>query len=68
MRPREYRKSSREQRIREYFYGPRNDLQPSSSTVPFTNLKVYRVGGGFAAPRSALPIGEHSCYGIVAGG
>ncbi|KAK9841907.1 hypothetical protein WJX84_004995 [Apatococcus fuscideae] len=60
MRPREYRKSSREQRIREYFYGPRNDLQPSSSTVPFTNLKVYRVGSGFAAPQSALPIGGQS--------
>ncbi len=57
VRPREYRKASRDQRIREYFYGPRSDLQPSFTTVPFTSLRVYKVGSGFAAPRSALPIG-----------
>ena len=58
VRPREYRKASRDLRIREYFYGPRSDLQPSFCTMPFASLRVYRVGGGFAAPRSALPIGE----------
>ena len=57
-RPRELRKTSRDQRIREYFYGPRNDLQPSLVTVSFSILRVFRIGSGFAAPRSALPIGE----------
>lgn len=52
------RKATRTARVREYFYGPRNDLQPHSQTVAFRDLAVFRIGGGPQAPNSALPIGE----------
>lgn len=43
--------------FQEYFYGLRNDLCPHSNVVNFSDLHVYRIGGGPQAPRSALPIG-----------
>jgi polyribonucleotide 5'-hydroxyl-kinase len=52
-----FRQKSRSVRIREYFYGPSNDLSPHSNIANFNELCVYRVGGGPQAPRSALPIG-----------
>ncbi|THU48325.1 hypothetical protein C4D60_Mb09t25040 [Musa balbisiana] len=42
---------------REYFYGLANDLSAHSNIVNFTDISVYRIGGGPQAPRSALPIG-----------
>ncbi|KAK8948163.1 hypothetical protein KSP40_PGU022236 [Platanthera guangdongensis] len=52
-----FRQKSRSFRIREYFYGPLNDLSPHSNIVSFTDITVFRIGGGPQAPRSALPIG-----------
>ncbi|KAG8501582.1 hypothetical protein CXB51_003936 [Gossypium anomalum] len=52
-----YRQKSRGYRIREYFYGLANDLSPHSNIANFSDLLVYRIGGGPQAPRSALPIG-----------
>lgn len=43
--------------MQEYFYGLANDLSPHSNIANFSDLFVYRVGGGPQAPRSALPIG-----------
>ncbi|PIA62508.1 hypothetical protein AQUCO_00200490v1 [Aquilegia coerulea] len=51
------RKKARNHRIREYFYGLTNDLSPHSNIASFSDLFVYRIGGGPQAPRSALPIG-----------
>ncbi|GAA0183858.1 mRNA polyadenylation factor [Lithospermum erythrorhizon] len=51
------RQKARGFRIREYFYGLTNDLSPHSNIVNFTDLSIFRVGGGPQAPRSALPIG-----------
>nr|XP_016513218.1 PREDICTED: protein CLP1 homolog isoform X3 [Nicotiana tabacum] len=51
------RQKARGYRIREYFYGPSNDLSPHSNVVNFGDLFIYRIGGGPQAPRSALPIG-----------
>ncbi|WVY92504.1 hypothetical protein V8G54_031592 [Vigna mungo] len=51
------RQKARSYRIREYFYGLSNDLSPHSNIANFSDLFVYRVGGGPQAPRSALPIG-----------
>ncbi|KAL7150860.1 hypothetical protein ABFS83_05G142400 [Erythranthe nasuta] len=51
------RQKSRAFRIREYFYGLANDLSPHSNIVSFSDLYIYRVGGGPQAPRSALPVG-----------
>jgi hypothetical protein len=43
--------------FQEYFYGIANDLAPHSNIVNFSDVSVYRIGGGHQAPRSALPIG-----------
>ncbi|GAB2294325.1 Protein CLP1 [Dionaea muscipula] len=52
-----YRQKSRGYRIREYFYGISNDLSPHSNVANFSDLSIYKIGGGPQAPRSALPIG-----------
>ncbi|KAL9263448.1 CLP1-like protein [Drosera capensis] len=52
-----YRQKSRGYRIREYVYGISNDLCPHSNVANFSDLSVYKIGGGPHAPRSALPIG-----------
>ncbi|KAI3468107.1 hypothetical protein Pfo_024770 [Paulownia fortunei] len=51
------RQKARAYRIREYFYGLANDLSPHSNIANFSDLCIYRVGGGPQAPRSALPVG-----------
>ncbi|CAM8900597.1 unnamed protein product [Rhodiola kirilowii] len=51
------RQKSRGYKIREYFYGLLNDLSPHSNVASFSDLSIYRIGGGPQAPRSALPIG-----------
>ncbi|OVA00308.1 Pre-mRNA cleavage complex II Clp1 [Macleaya cordata] len=51
------RQKARSYRIREYFYGIANALSPHSNIASFSDLFVYRIGGGPQAPRSALPIG-----------
>lgn len=63
------RKASRTNRVREYFYGPRNRLRPHSQTVSLRELAVYRIGTGMQAPSSALPIGgdPQSCFGSSQG-
>lgn len=43
--------------LQEYFYGLANDLSPHSSIASFSDLSIFRIGGGPQAPRSALPIG-----------
>ncbi|EOA33128.1 hypothetical protein CARUB_v10016466mg [Capsella rubella] len=57
-RPKEFRQSSRTSRIQEYFYGLSKELSPYANTSSFSDLQVFRVGGGPQAPRSALPIGS----------
>ncbi|KAJ8459832.1 hypothetical protein OPV22_032758 [Ensete ventricosum] len=57
LRNQRVRQKTRSLRIREYFYGLANDLSPHSNIVNFTDISVYRIGGGPQAPRSALPIG-----------
>lgn len=52
-----FRQKARSHRIREYFYGLSNDLSPHSNVANFSDLCIYRIGGGPQAPRSALPIG-----------
>ncbi|KAL5582386.1 hypothetical protein UlMin_014828 [Ulmus minor] len=51
-----YRQKTRSYRIREYFYGLGNGISPHSNIANFSDLSVYRIGGGPQAPRSALPI------------
>ncbi|GJR15511.1 putative reverse transcriptase domain-containing protein [Tanacetum coccineum] len=43
----------------EYFYGLSNDLSPNSSKANFSDLAIYKIGGGPQALTSAMPIGAH---------
>ena len=56
----EFRRKSRDARIREYFYGLGGDLNPHSQTMAFGQVSIFRVGSGPRAPSSALPIGIES--------
>ncbi|XP_044505948.1 protein CLP1 homolog [Mangifera indica] len=51
------RQKDRSCRIREYFYGLTNNITPCASVANFSDLLVYKIGGGPQAPRSALPVG-----------
>ncbi|XP_020082571.1 protein CLP1 homolog [Ananas comosus] len=57
LRNQKVRQKARSFRIREYFYGLSNDLSPHSNIINFSDVSIYRIGGGPQAPRSALPIG-----------
>ncbi|OWM69762.1 protein CLP1 homolog [Punica granatum] len=59
-RSNKFRQRTRSFRIREYFYGPGNDLSPHANIANFSDLSIYRIGGGPQAPHSALPIGAKS--------
>ncbi|XP_030513567.1 protein CLP1 homolog [Rhodamnia argentea] len=52
-----FRQKFRSLRTREYFYGLTNDLSPHANIANFSDLFIYRIGGGPQAPHSALPIG-----------
>lgn len=41
----EYRRKTRNDKIREYFYGPTGDLCPHSTIVDFDDVILLRVGG-----------------------
>ena len=55
-----FRKTARIDRVREYFYGPKGDLSPHLLELNFEDVRIFKVGGGPRAPRSALPIGAVS--------
>eukprot|EP01094_Clydonella_sp_ATCC50884_P022648 TRINITY_DN5253_c0_g1_i1.p1 TRINITY_DN5253_c0_g1~~TRINITY_DN5253_c0_g1_i1.p1 ORF type:complete len:423 (-),score=133.46 TRINITY_DN5253_c0_g1_i1:9-1277(-) len=57
-RPREFRRETRDKRIREYFYGPREDLCPHQVVVPFSKLDIFKVGSSSKVKDYALPLGE----------
>ncbi|CAF1072694.1 unnamed protein product [Adineta steineri] len=46
----------RENKIREYFYGPRNNICPHVFTIEFNEIKIYKIGAP-QIPDSCLPAG-----------
>ena len=45
--------------FKEYFYGPTGELRARvAKTAYFSQISLYRIGGGPRAPRPALPIGQ----------
>ncbi|CAH0551674.1 unnamed protein product [Brassicogethes aeneus] len=51
------RSESRDQRIREYFYGtPKNSMYPHSFDVKWSEIKLYKIGAP-PLPDSCLPLG-----------
>ncbi|KAM4636819.1 polyribonucleotide 5'-hydroxyl-kinase Clp1 [Discoglossus pictus] len=55
-RSKECRREARDQRVREYFYGPRGSLYPHAFEVKFSEVRVYKVGAP-SIPDSCLPLG-----------
>ena len=57
-RNREQRAEGRDWRIKQYFYGPRNNLFPHSYEVNFSDLKdkLFKIGAP-ELPSSCLPLG-----------
>ncbi|GAA96735.1 uncharacterized protein L969DRAFT_54405 [Mixia osmundae IAM 14324] len=57
-----YRRRLRAKQIHSYFYGGPTvscgALSPHNASILFDYLKVYRIGADFAAPSSALPLGQ----------
>lgn len=53
-----FRRATRDAAVKAYFYGPEGDLAPSSTTVDFGKVSVFKIGSGPRAPSSALPIGQ----------
>ena len=47
----------RNQLIRQYFYGISNELSPHTQVIHWREIEIYRLGGGYIAPNTALPIG-----------
>ncbi|BFZ01915.1 hypothetical protein BsWGS_04954 [Bradybaena similaris] len=53
------RAESRDSRIREYFYGLKNNFFPHSFDVKFNDVKIFKVGAP-SLPESCLPLGMKS--------
>ena len=59
----EFRRKTRDDRFREYFYGfdfVSNPLSPVAQSAFFSSVSFYKVGGVPKAPTSALPIGQEA--------
>ncbi|XP_064647786.1 polyribonucleotide 5'-hydroxyl-kinase Clp1-like [Lineus longissimus] len=55
-RSKEFRGQSRERRIKEYFYGRRNNLYPHSFEIRFSDVKTFKIGAP-VIPESCMPLG-----------
>lgn len=58
VRSKEYRKKTRDEGVREYFYGRKglNSYFPFNFEVTFSEVKIFKIGAP-AVPESALPLG-----------
>ncbi|KAK3592967.1 hypothetical protein CHS0354_023189 [Potamilus streckersoni] len=59
VRSQSYRGDARERKVREYFYGPRNNLFPHTFEVKFSEVKLFKIGAP-TLPDSCLPLGMKS--------
>ena len=50
------RVEARDQRIREYFYGPTAQFYPHSFEVRFSDVRLFKIGAP-ALPDSLMPLG-----------
>lgn len=55
-RSQEFRRDSRNERTRQYFYGIKKNFYPHTFDVKFSEVKVFKIGAP-AVPDSCLPIG-----------
>uniref|UniRef100_A0A8C4SH97 Polyribonucleotide 5'-hydroxyl-kinase Clp1 n=1 Tax=Erpetoichthys calabaricus TaxID=27687 RepID=A0A8C4SH97_ERPCA len=55
-RSKDYRRESRDEKIREYFYGFRGGFFPHAFDVRFADVRIYKIGAP-TIPDSCLPLG-----------
>ncbi|XP_043940040.1 polyribonucleotide 5'-hydroxyl-kinase Clp1 isoform X2 [Protopterus annectens] len=55
-RSKDFRRESRDERIREYFYGFRGCFFPHAFDVKFSDVKIFKIGAP-TIPDSCLPLG-----------
>ena len=41
------RRNSRDNRVRDYFYGKKSNLYPHIFEVKFSEIKIFKIGGKF---------------------
>lgn len=56
VRSQEMRRNSRDNRVRDYFYGKKSNLYPHIFEVKFSEIKIFKIGAP-AVPDSCLPLG-----------
>eukprot|EP00123_Amoebidium_parasiticum_P011578 comp20797_c0_seq1/m.27355 comp20797_c0_seq1/g.27355 ORF comp20797_c0_seq1/g.27355 comp20797_c0_seq1/m.27355 type:complete len:423 (-) comp20797_c0_seq1:185-1453(-) len=56
-----FRQRERNQRIKEYFYGPGGSLCPHSTLVKFDTVKLFKIGAP-PVPLSCLPLGVDPAF------
>ncbi|XP_078064649.1 polyribonucleotide 5'-hydroxyl-kinase Clp1 [Mustelus asterias] len=55
-RSKDFRRESRDEKIREYFYGFRGSFYPHAFDVRFSDVRIFKVGAP-TIPDSCLPLG-----------
>ncbi|XP_041087874.1 polyribonucleotide 5'-hydroxyl-kinase Clp1 [Polyodon spathula] len=55
-RSKDYRRESRDDKVRDYFYGFRGGLYPHAFDVRFSDVRIYKIGAP-TIPDSCLPLG-----------
>nr|CAB3231681.1 polyribonucleotide 5'-hydroxyl-kinase Clp1 [Phallusia mammillata] len=55
-RTREMRRDAREEKTKEYFYGPRKIYFPHAFDISFSEVQIFKIGAP-ALPDSCLPLG-----------
>ncbi|MGH0164892.1 UNVERIFIED_CONTAM: hypothetical protein FKN15_047971 [Acipenser sinensis] len=55
-RSKDYRRESRDEKVREYFYGFRGGFYPHAFDVRFSDVRIYKIGAP-TIPDSCLPLG-----------
>ncbi|XP_006012987.1 polyribonucleotide 5'-hydroxyl-kinase Clp1 [Latimeria chalumnae] len=55
-RSKDFRRESRDEKIREYFYGFRGSFFPHAFDVKFADVRIYKIGAP-TIPDSCLPLG-----------
>jgi len=51
------RRDTREEKTKEYFYGPRRIYYPHAFDISFDEVEIFKIGAP-ALPDSCLPLGE----------
>ena len=46
------RSEARDAKVREYFYGIKNNLFPHTFDIKFSDIKIYKIGGEYGSEKN----------------